>query len=92
MTIAAGVGHFSQSVVELLHGTFAAIMGFFQVIITTIVGVFHSVIQFIEGILGFAISNIFVLATGAALMFAYMLYSQRQGTTPVSRTIKRKSY
>lgn len=34
------------------------------------------------------IGNIFVLATGAALMFAYMLYSQRQGTTPVSRAIK----
>lgn len=56
MTIAAGVGHFSQSIVELIHGAFAAIVGFFQAIISTIVGVFQSFIQFIEGILGFAIS------------------------------------
>ncbi|KAI0888720.1 uncharacterized protein GGS22DRAFT_184299 [Annulohypoxylon maeteangense] len=92
MSIAAGVGHFSQSIVELAHGIFAAVVGFFQSIIGVIVGIFQSFIQFLEGILAFLINNVFILATGAALMFAYVLYSQRQGTTPVSRTIKRKSY
>ncbi|KAI1209568.1 uncharacterized protein F4807DRAFT_97254 [Annulohypoxylon truncatum] len=92
MSIAAGIGHFTQSILEMIHGVFAAIVGFFQSIISVIVGIFQSLVQFIEGILGFAINNFFILATGAALMFAYVLYSQRQGTTAGGRTIKSKSY
>ncbi|KAI2466353.1 hypothetical protein F4781DRAFT_406117 [Annulohypoxylon bovei var. microspora] len=92
MSIAAGVGHFFQSIVELVQGVLGAIVGFFQSIINSIIGIFQSFIQFVEGILGFAISNFFILGTAAAAVFAYMLYAQRQGTTPVSRTIKSKSY
>ncbi|KAI1457477.1 hypothetical protein F4805DRAFT_171102 [Annulohypoxylon moriforme] len=92
MSIAAGIGHFTQSIVELIHGVFAAIVGFFQSIISAIIGIFQTFVHFLEDILAFVINNVFILATGAALMFAYILYSQRQGTTPVSRTIKRKSY
>jgi len=34
--------------------------------------------------------NFFILGTVAAAVFGYMLYAQRQGTTPVSRTMKNK--
>ncbi|KAI1337914.1 hypothetical protein F5Y15DRAFT_138103 [Xylariaceae sp. FL0016] len=34
--------------------------------------------------------NFFILGTIAAAVFGYMLYTQRQGTAPVSRTMKTK--
>ncbi|KAI0387445.1 hypothetical protein F5Y04DRAFT_4495 [Hypomontagnella monticulosa] len=90
MGIAAGVGHFFQSIVEVIEGILGAIVQFFQVIFDSIIGLFLGIVGFIEGTLGFAIHNFFILGTVAAAVFAYMLYAQRQGTTPVSRTIKNK--
>ncbi|KAI1470488.1 uncharacterized protein F4812DRAFT_417793 [Daldinia caldariorum] len=90
MGIAAGIGHFFQSIVEVIQGLLAAVVNFFQWILNSIIGLFQAFVNFIEGALGFAIHNFFILGTLAAAVFAYLLYSQRQGTTPVSRTIKNK--
>ncbi|KAI2636850.1 hypothetical protein GGS26DRAFT_546168 [Hypomontagnella submonticulosa] len=91
MGIASGVGHFFQSIIELIQGFLATIVHFFQLIVNSILGVFQVFVNFVEGTLGFAIHNFFILGTVAAAVFAYLLYAQRQGTTPVSRTIKNKS-
>ncbi|KAI2781158.1 hypothetical protein F4815DRAFT_467980 [Daldinia loculata] len=90
MGLAAGVGHFFQSIIEVIQGFLGAVVNFFQWIFNSIIGVFQAFIGFVEGTLGFAIHNFFILGTVAAAVFAYLLYSQRQGTTPVSRTIKNK--
>ncbi|KAI0828413.1 hypothetical protein F5Y06DRAFT_283139 [Hypoxylon sp. FL0890] len=91
MGIAAGVGHFFQSIIELIQGIVGAVVHFFQLILNSILGVFQAFASFVEGTLGFAIHNFFILGTVAAAVFAYMLYTQRQGTTPISRAIKNKS-
>ncbi|KAI1412241.1 hypothetical protein F5Y13DRAFT_190602 [Hypoxylon sp. FL1857] len=91
MGIAAGIGHFFQSIIEMVQGLLAAVVNFFQLIVNSIIGVFQAFVHFVEGTLGFAIHNFFILGTVAAAVFGYMLYTQRQGTTPVSRTIKGKS-
>ncbi|KAI1100671.1 hypothetical protein F4804DRAFT_318345 [Jackrogersella minutella] len=88
MSISSGVGHFVQSIIETFQGLLAAIVNFFQWVVNSIIGLFMAFIHSIEGVIGFAISNFFVLGTVAAAVFAYLLYAQRQGTTPVSRTIK----
>ncbi|KAI1775370.1 hypothetical protein F4818DRAFT_416416 [Hypoxylon cercidicola] len=90
MGIAAGVGHFFQSIIELIQGLLGAVANFFQWILNSIIGLFQAFVGFVEGTLGFAIHNFFILGTVAAAVFGYMLYAQRQGTTPVSRTIKNK--
>ncbi|KAI1804211.1 hypothetical protein F4811DRAFT_521206 [Daldinia bambusicola] len=90
MGIAAGVGHFFQSIIEVIQGLLGAVVNFFQWILNSIIGLFQAFVNFVEGALGFAIHNFFILGTLAAAVFAYLLYSQRQGTTPVSRSIKNK--
>jgi hypothetical protein len=36
------------------------------------------------------LDNFFIIGTITAAVFGYLLYQQRQGTTPVSQTIKNK--
>ncbi|KAI0128231.1 hypothetical protein F4776DRAFT_200386 [Hypoxylon sp. NC0597] len=91
MGIAAGIGHFFQSIVEMIQGLLAAVVHFFQLIANSVIGVFQAFVHFVESTLGFAFHNFFILGTVAAAVFGYMLYTQRQGTAPASRTIKSKS-
>ncbi|OTA58324.1 hypothetical protein K449DRAFT_436687 [Hypoxylon sp. EC38] len=91
MGIASGIGHFFQSIIEMVQGLLAALVHFFQLVGNSIIGVFQAFVHFVEGTLGFAIHNFFILGTVAAAVFGYMLYTQRQGTAPASRTIKSKS-
>ncbi|KAI2619938.1 hypothetical protein GGR54DRAFT_639703 [Hypoxylon sp. NC1633] len=91
MGIASGVGHFVQSIVEVIQGILATIINFFQWVLNSIIGLFQGFVHFVEGTLGFAIHNFFILGTVAAAVFAYLLYTQRQGTAPASRTVKSKS-
>ncbi|KAH8668406.1 hypothetical protein BX600DRAFT_459945 [Xylariales sp. PMI_506] len=91
MGIASGVSHFVQSILEVIQGIFAAIFHFFQFILQTIGETIKGTAHFIEGTLGFAFHNFLLLGTIAAAVFGYLYYQQRQGTTPVSRTIKNKS-
>ncbi|KAI0844750.1 hypothetical protein F5Y00DRAFT_188536 [Daldinia vernicosa] len=90
MGLAAGVGHFFQSIIEVIQGFLGAVINFFQLILNTVIGLFQGFVSFVEGTLGFAIHNFFILGTLAAAVFAYLLYSQRKGTTPVSRAVKNK--
>ncbi|KAI1373891.1 hypothetical protein F4677DRAFT_183205 [Hypoxylon crocopeplum] len=91
MGIASGVGHFFQSIIELIQGFIAAVANFFQWIFNSVIGLLGGFVNFVEGTLGFAIHNFFLLGTVAAAVFGYMLYTQRQGTAPASRTVKSKS-
>ncbi|KAH7038204.1 uncharacterized protein B0I36DRAFT_359796 [Microdochium trichocladiopsis] len=101
MGVASGIGHLVQSVIEVFQGIFAtifhifegaisAVLHFFQLVFDSVLGLFKGVAHFVENTLGFAIHNFFILGTIAAVVFGYLLFSQRQGTTPVSRTIKNK--
>ncbi|KAI0480219.1 hypothetical protein GGR56DRAFT_259668 [Xylariaceae sp. FL0804] len=90
MGIASGVGHLAESVVEVFQGIFAAIVHAFQFVLSSILGLFQGFVNFVEGTLGFAIHNFFILGTLAAAVFGYMLYTQRQGTAPISSTVKSK--
>ncbi|KAK8117326.1 uncharacterized protein PG998_005607 [Apiospora kogelbergensis] len=90
MGITAGIGHFFESILEVFQGIFAAILHAFQFVLQTFVDLGKGAVNFIEGTLGFAVHNFFILGTVAAAVFGYMLYAQRQGTTPVSRTVKNK--
>ncbi|KAI0127633.1 hypothetical protein BJ170DRAFT_626182 [Xylariales sp. AK1849] len=91
MGIASGVGHFFQSIVEVIQGFFAAILHFFQFVLQTILNTGKGVVNFVEGTLGFAFHNFFLLGTIAAAVFAYLLYTQRQGTAPISSNLKKTS-
>ncbi|KAI0024612.1 hypothetical protein F4780DRAFT_545328 [Xylariomycetidae sp. FL0641] len=102
MGIASGIGHFFESIVEVLQGIVAAIVHAFQIALNSVVHLFQTAlhmvmslfsgfVNFVEGTLGFAIHNFFILGTVAAAVFGYMLYTQRQGSAPVSRTVKSKS-
>ncbi|OTA99277.1 hypothetical protein M426DRAFT_16572 [Hypoxylon sp. CI-4A] len=91
MAIASGIGHFFQSIIEVFQGLLAAVANFFQLIVDTAIGVLQGVVGLFEGVVSFVLNNFFIIGTGAAAIFAYLLYSQRQGTTPVSRSIKNKS-
>ncbi|KAJ1335088.1 hypothetical protein MN608_01823 [Microdochium nivale] len=99
MGVTSGIGHLVESVAEVIRGIFAtifhifegaisAVLHFFQLIISTVLGVFQGFAHFVENTLGFAVHNFFILGTIAAVVFGYMLFSQRQGTTATSRTIK----
>lgn len=55
MGLAAGVGHFFQSIIEVIQGFLGAVVNFFQWIFNSIIGVFQAFIGFVEGTLGFAI-------------------------------------
>ncbi|KAI8627373.1 hypothetical protein F5Y19DRAFT_477587 [Xylariaceae sp. FL1651] len=91
MGVASGIGHLFQSIGEMIQGIFAAIFHVFEFIVSSIVGVFQGFVNFVEGTLGFAFHNFFILGTIAAAVLGYMVYTQRQGTAPASRTIKNKS-
>ncbi|KAK7960368.1 hypothetical protein PG984_015057 [Apiospora sp. TS-2023a] len=90
MGIAAGVGHFFESILEVFQGIFAAILHAFQFVLQSFVDLGKGAVNFVEGTLGFAFHNFFILGTIAAAIFGYLLYVQRQGSTPVSRTMKNK--
>ncbi|KAI0201505.1 hypothetical protein F4808DRAFT_128149 [Astrocystis sublimbata] len=88
MGVASGIAHLFESIVETIRGIFAGILHLFGFCIDAVVGVFTGCVNFIEGTLGFAIHNFFILGTIAALVFGYILYTQRQGTAPVGRRVK----
>ncbi|KAK7753494.1 hypothetical protein SLS62_004569 [Diatrype stigma] len=90
MGIAAGVTHFVEAILEVVQGFLGAIVHFFQLIVSSIVGAFQGVVHFVEGTLGFAFQNFFILGTIAAMWFGYMYYTQRQGTAPISSTVKQQ--
>lgn len=58
MGIAAGVGHFFQSIIEVIQGLLGAVVNFFQWILNSIIGLFQGFVHFVEGTLGFAIRKI----------------------------------
>ncbi|KAH9993142.1 hypothetical protein F4779DRAFT_608899 [Xylariaceae sp. FL0662B] len=91
MGITSGVSHFFQSIVEVIQGIFATILHAFQLVTNSIISFSQGVVHFIEGTLGFAIHNFFILGTLAAVVFGYLLYTQRQRTGPITRTVKDKS-
>ncbi|ORY60871.1 uncharacterized protein BCR38DRAFT_487928 [Pseudomassariella vexata] len=88
MGIATGITHFFQSILELIQGFFMAIVHVFQFALQTVIDAGKGVVNFVEGTLGFAFHNFFILGTIAAAVFGYMLYQQRSGTTPASKTLK----
>ncbi|KAI0548127.1 hypothetical protein F4679DRAFT_334315 [Xylaria curta] len=91
MGVTSGITHLFESILETIRGVFVAIVHLFQFVLDSIVGVFKGFVNFVEGTLGFAIHNFFILGTLAAVVFGYMLYTQRQGTAPVSRAVKNKN-
>ncbi|KAI0452215.1 hypothetical protein F5B21DRAFT_484521 [Xylaria acuta] len=88
MGVTSGITHLAESVLETIRGIFAAIVHLFQFVINGIVGVFMGFVNFVEGTLGFAFHNFFILGTFAAVVLGYMLYTQRKGTAPMSRAVK----
>lgn len=55
MGIASGIGHFFESILEVIQGIFAAIFNAFALVLHTIADAGKGVVHFIEGTLGFAI-------------------------------------
>ncbi|RYP80478.1 hypothetical protein DL770_006195 [Monosporascus sp. CRB-9-2] len=90
MGITSGVTHFVESILEVLQGLAAAVVHFFQLALDSVIGVFRGFVSFVEGTLGFAFHNFFIIGTLVAVWLGYMLYTQRQGTAPVSRAVKDK--
>jgi phage-related protein len=110
MGISSGVGHFVQSIVEIIQGFFLAIIHGVQLVLQTVADLGKGIVHFVEGTLGFAFrkfppprhsldttlcslsaaDNFFLIGTILALVFGYMVYQQRQGTTPVSKAVKNK--
>ncbi|KAI1194765.1 hypothetical protein F5X97DRAFT_310257 [Nemania serpens] len=88
MGVTSGITHTFQSILETIQGIFAAVLHMFEFVLSSIVGVFKGFANFVEGTLGFAFHNFFILGTCAAAILAYVLYTQRQGTAPVSRRVK----
>lgn len=54
MGIAAGIGHFFESILEVIQGIFAAILHAFQFVLQTFVDLGKGAVNFVEGTLGFA--------------------------------------
>ena len=90
MGITSGVTHFVESILEVLQGLAAAVMHFFQFALDSVIGLFRGFVGFVEGTLGFAFHNFFIIGTLVAAWLGYMLYTQRQGTAPASRAVKQK--
>ncbi|KAJ8106887.1 hypothetical protein ONZ43_g6909 [Nemania bipapillata] len=88
MGVVSGITHFFESIGETIYGIFAAILQVFNLIFSTIMGVFRGFVNFVEGTLGFAFDNFFVLGTFTAVVLGYLLYAQRNGTTMSSRKVK----
>lgn len=55
MGVASGIGHFFQSIIEVIQGFFAAIFNIFALALHTVADAGKGVAHFIEGTLGFAI-------------------------------------
>ncbi|KAI1268472.1 hypothetical protein F5Y18DRAFT_231014 [Xylariaceae sp. FL1019] len=102
MGVTSGIGHLFESIGEVFQGIFLAIfhafqfvfntvLQFFQFILNTIIGLFQGFVNFVEGTLGFAIHNFFILGTLAAVVLGYMVYTQRKGIAPASHTIKKNT-
>ncbi|KAI8951639.1 hypothetical protein F4801DRAFT_578181 [Xylaria longipes] len=88
MGVTSGITHLVESILETIRGAFVGIIHLFEFILNSIVGVFRGFVDFVEGTLGFAFHNFFILGTLAAVVLGYMLYTQRTGTAPVSRAVK----
>ncbi|KAI1484934.1 hypothetical protein F5X96DRAFT_388852 [Biscogniauxia mediterranea] len=87
MGIASGISHLCTSFVELIQGIIGAIVHFFQLVLNSIVGVFQGVVNFVEGTLGFAFHNFFLLGTVAAAVLAYLYFTQqRQVAAPKNKS------
>ncbi|KAI0527743.1 hypothetical protein F5B22DRAFT_640723 [Xylaria bambusicola] len=78
MGVTSGIAHLFQSIVEMIQGIFATILSTFKFALNAVVDVFRGFVNFVEGTLGFAIHNFFILGTVAAVVLGYMLYSQQQ--------------
>ncbi|KAI3339019.1 hypothetical protein F4824DRAFT_457878 [Ustulina deusta] len=78
MGVTSGVAHLFESIGEMIEGVFAAIVELFKFVVGSIAGVFKGFVNFVEGTLGFAFHNFFILGTLAAVVLGYMLYSQQQ--------------
>ncbi|TGJ83415.1 hypothetical protein E0Z10_g5356 [Xylaria hypoxylon] len=78
MGVTSGVAHFFESIGEVLQGILAAIVGAFRFVLSSIANVFKGVVNFVEGTLGFAFHNFFILGTLTAVVLGYMLYTQQQ--------------
>ncbi|KAI0802240.1 hypothetical protein GGR55DRAFT_666705 [Xylaria sp. FL0064] len=87
MGVTSGVAHLFESIAEVIRGIFATILSTFKFAIDSVVGLFKGFVNFVEGTLGFAFHNFFILGTLAAVVFGYMLYSQqaqqRRGTAKI---------
>ncbi|KAI4595595.1 hypothetical protein LQW54_000313 [Pestalotiopsis sp. IQ-011] len=89
MGIASGIGHFFEAILETIQGIFAAFFNIIALVLNTIADAGKGVVHFIEGTLGFAIHNFFILGTVAAAVLGYLYYQQRQnGSTRVSKSLK----
>ncbi|KAI1818770.1 hypothetical protein GGS20DRAFT_526808 [Poronia punctata] len=99
MSVTSGITHLVESIMEMIQGVFSFIFQIFQFGLDTVVGLFtglvdlamglfSGVVNFVEGTLGFAFHNFFMIGTGVAAVLAYMMYTQKRGTAPASRAIK----
>ncbi|KAI1362780.1 hypothetical protein F5Y08DRAFT_311129 [Xylaria arbuscula] len=89
MGVTSGIAHLFESVVEMIQGVFAAVFStfkfalesvadLFKFAINSVMSLFSGFVNFVEGTLGFAFHNFFILGTLAAVVLGYMLYSQQQ--------------
>ncbi|KAF2966325.1 hypothetical protein GQX73_g7271 [Xylaria multiplex] len=78
MGVTSGVAHFFESIGEMLQGILAAIVATFKFVLGSMVDVFKGFANFVEGTLGFAFHNFFILGTLAAVVLGYKLYTQQQ--------------
>ncbi|KAI0965050.1 hypothetical protein F4678DRAFT_454022 [Xylaria arbuscula] len=78
MGVSSGIAHLFESIAELIRGILATIISTFRLALNSIVGVFTGFVNFVEGTLGFAFHNFFILGTLAAVVLGYMFYSQQQ--------------
>ncbi|KAI0406664.1 hypothetical protein F4802DRAFT_90153 [Xylaria palmicola] len=90
MGVTSGITHLFESVGETLQGIFLAILHLFEFALSSIANLFKATVNFVEGTLGFAFHNFFILGTGVAIVLGYMLYAQRRGTAtaPTPRAVK----
>ncbi|KAI1422836.1 hypothetical protein F5Y12DRAFT_580450 [Xylaria sp. FL1777] len=78
MGVTSGIAHLFESIGEMIQGILAAIVSLFKLAVNSIASVFKGFVNFVEGTLGFAFHNFFILGTLAAVVLGYMLYSQQQ--------------
>ncbi|KAI0413195.1 hypothetical protein F5X98DRAFT_352622 [Xylaria grammica] len=78
MGVTYGLAHLFESIGEVLQGALAAVVAAFSFVLGAVADVFRGFVNFVEGTLGFAFHNFFILGTFAAVVLGYMLYTQQQ--------------